>query len=406
MKSVAVQKAVNVIKSGSWTSPFDGRYLDETSQFKFDCDRIGAQKRGQSYTPKPWESLPYLAKDDLGRIHVRGFLHDLVAGNPNGTFSHPTSLSTEEVIRRLSRVWRTHAQKNRETQVTHHRLVFSISGEFHDALTAAGRNPDMALRGVIERSMRAFQDKFHRGDSVGYTYGIHHDTDNLHAHVFIHPRTRDGAFIGMSGKPAKHQGHASRHKDQLGFLRENVRRRVTEVLKEISDPKEAAYLRHNIHSDRIFFVPRQSHTSRPRYDYRPRTPVDYQLEQKRAAVVALDRHIAARKAARSEAAVAQNIASLFRLRQPKWIRLLQQAQAAKQFREMRELQAQRYRLWAEYREARRRLIPGPQATKTVPKRRKKEATTPAVKPAATLKPATVKPTVTVRPKARKPGHQF
>jgi hypothetical protein len=120
----------------------------------------------------------------------------------------------------------------------------------------------------------------------------------------------------------------------------------------------------------------------------------------------LDRHIAARKAARSEAAVAQNIASLFRLRQPKWIRLLQQAQAAKQFREMRELQAQRYRLWAEYREARRRLIPGPQATKTVPKRRKKEATTPAVKPAATLKPATVKPTVTVRPKARKPGHQF
>jgi len=177
-------------------------------------------------------------------------------------------------------------------------------------------------------------------------------------------------------------------------------------LKEISDPKEATYLRHNIHSDRIFFVPGRSHTARRRNDYRPRTPADYQLEQKRAAVVALDKQIAARKTASREAAADQNIASLFRLRQPKWIRLLQQAQAAKQFREMRELQAQRYRLWAEYREARRRLIPGPHATKTAPKRKKTETAAPALKPAATLKPATLKPTVIARPKARKSGHHF
>ena len=55
MKPVALQKAVNVIKSNSWTSPVDFRYLDEISVFKIECDRIGAQKRGQVYTPKPWE---------------------------------------------------------------------------------------------------------------------------------------------------------------------------------------------------------------------------------------------------------------------------------------------------------------------------------------------------------------
>jgi hypothetical protein len=137
----------------------------------------------------------------------------------------------------------------------------------------------MALRGVIERSMRSFQEKFHPGDSVSYSYGLHHDTDNLHAHVFIHPRTREGAFVGMSEQLQKKaaRGADSRHKNQLKFLRESARRRVGEVLKEISDPKEAAYLKHNIHSDRIFFVPHQSHTWRAQNDFRPRTPAEYQL---------------------------------------------------------------------------------------------------------------------------------
>lgn len=390
MKAIAVQKAVNVIKSNSWTSPVDFRYLDEISQFKIDCDRIGAQKRGEVYTPKPWESLPYLAKEEVGQIYVRGFLHDQVAQNSNGSFSHPSSFSTEEIIRRLGRAWKAHAKTSRDTEVSHHRLVFSISNEFHDALVRADRNPDMALRGIIEKSMRSFQEKFHPGDSVGYSYGLHHDTDNLHAHVFIHPRTREGAFVGMSGKPARHQGHASRHKDQLGFLRENVRQRVTQVLKEISDPKEASYLKGNLHSDRIFFLPRQSHLWRAKNDFRPRTPADYQLEQKRSAVAFLDKRIAQKRTAFREATSGRSIAAIFRIRQPKWLRHLETAYTAKLFRELRQLQAQRNQLYAEYRASRRRLLPAPDATKTV-FRRKKKAKAPTVTPRAP------KPTVSVKP---------
>jgi len=397
MKPVALQKAVNVIKSNSWTSPVDFRYLDEISVFKIECDRIGAQKRGQVYTPKPWESLPYLAKEELGKICVRGFLHDRVAENADGSFSHPASLSTEEIIRRLGRAWKAHAKKSRDTEVSHHRLVFSISNEFHDALVQAGRNPDMALRGIIERTMRSLQEEFHPGDSVGYSYGLHHDTDNLHAHVFIHPRTREGAFVGMSGKPARHRGHASRHKDQLGFLLDTVRRRVSQVLKEISAPKEASHLKNNLYSDRIYFAPRQSHTARAKNDFRPRTPADYQLEQKRSAVVALDQRISEKRLALREAAHGRNLASLFRLRQPKWLRVLEQAHTAKLFRELRELQARRYRLISEYRASRRRLLPAPDATKTVNRSKKKaKAFPPSVTPRAP------KPTVTIRSKPTKP----
>ncbi len=155
MKPIALQKAINVIKMDSWTSPVDFRYQDESSEFKIECDRVAAQKRGEVYTPKPWESLPYLAKDDLGKIQVRGFLHDHVAQNSNGSFTHPASLSTEEIIRRLGRAWSEHARNSRKTEVSHHRLVFSMSKEFHEKLVQSGRNPDMALRGIIERTMRS-----------------------------------------------------------------------------------------------------------------------------------------------------------------------------------------------------------------------------------------------------------
>jgi len=364
MSPIAVQKAVNIVKMGSWTSALDFRYQDETSQFKVKCDQVAAQKRNQVYTPKPWESLPYLAKEDLGKIHVRGFLHERVAQNRDGSFSHPASLSTTETIDRLYPIWQGHSQANRRTQITHHRLVFSFSNEFHDALVAAGRNPDMVLKGMVERSMRALQEKFHPGDSIGYTYGVHHDTDNLHAHVFIHPRTRSGKLVGMSGKPQRHKGHASRHKDQLGFLRHSVRHRVSGVLKEISDPKEAAYLKHHLQSEKIYFVPRRSHTANYGYDFQSRTPADYELEQKRVAVVSLDRKIGEAKQTLRNAAEGSHLAALLFPRKPKWLRLMQNAQTVALFRQMRELQERRYRSVIDYRATQRHLF-GPTATRSV-----------------------------------------
>jgi hypothetical protein len=393
MKSVAVQKAINVIKMDAWTNPVDFRYQDETSAFKIGCDRAAAQKQGQVYVPKPWEGLPYLAKDDLGKVYVRGFLHDGVAQNIDGTFRHPGSLSTAELIGQLSKAWKTHARKNRGTHISHQRLVFSMSKEFHDAIVQTGRNPDMVLRGAVERTMRSFQEKFHPGDSVGYSYGLHHDTDNLHAHVFIHPRTRDGEFVGMS-EQLQHLAQrqiASRHKNQLKFVRETARRRAAQVLRELSDPKEAAHLKHNFQSDRIYYVPRQSHTARTRKEIRPLTPTDLQLEQKRAAVASFDRQIAAKRAALRDATNGRHIGGIFRLRQPKWLGLMQKAQTATLFRELRQLQEKRYRAVSDYWMSRRRLIARPHATTTVATDSSGQVSAPSVKVPA------VRPTVTVRP---------
>ena len=42
MSPIAVQKAVNIVKMGSWTSALDFRYQDETSQFKVKCNQVAA----------------------------------------------------------------------------------------------------------------------------------------------------------------------------------------------------------------------------------------------------------------------------------------------------------------------------------------------------------------------------
>jgi hypothetical protein len=393
MKAVAIQKAINVIKMESWTSPVDFRYQDETSQFKMQADRIAAQKRGEIYIPKPWEGLPYLAKDDLGKIHVRGFLHDQIARNPDGTFGHPSKLTTPDLIKRLGRAWAAHAQKCRATQITHHRLVFSFSKEFHDAMVQAGRNPDVVLQGVVERTMRGFQDKFHPGDSVGYSYGLHHDTDNLHAHVYVHPRTRDGEFVGLSEQLQRFadRGAIARNKNQLKFVRESARRRAAQLLKEISDPTETNRLKNHFQSDRIFYVPRVSHLARTQRNLQPLTPTDTRLERKRAIVSSFDGQIATKRAAIREAVGGRHVVRVFRLRQPKWLRRLQAAQAAMLYRELRQLQAKRYQAMAEYWTARR--APNRITRATVETEPPVQTAPPAIKVRPPTPTRTAKPTV-------------
>ena len=77
-----------------------------------------------------------------------------------------------------------------------HRLVFSMSKEQHDALTDAGINPDQVLHSTMKKVMRRFNERFHPNDSIGYAYGLHHDTANLHVHVAICPRTANGSYVG------------------------------------------------------------------------------------------------------------------------------------------------------------------------------------------------------------------
>ena len=83
-----------------------------------------------------------------------------------------------------------------------------MSREMHDKLVDAGISPDRVLRSTTKKIMGKFNARFHPADSIGYAYGIHHDTDNLHIHVALCPRTARGAYVGCS--PARNPRPATR----------------------------------------------------------------------------------------------------------------------------------------------------------------------------------------------------
>ena len=125
-------------------------------------------------------------------------------------------------------------------------------------------------------------------------------------------------------------------------------------------------MKSHLQSEKITFVQRRSHSANYRDDWQTRTPAHYHLEQKRAPVAFLDRKISETKEALRAAAGGSHLAFLL-YRQPKWLQLMRNAQTVALFRQMRELQERRCRLFAEYRATQRHLF-GPYATYSVKRR--------------------------------------
>jgi hypothetical protein len=59
----------------------------------------------------------------------------------------------------------------------------------------------------MKKVMRRFTERYHPNDSIGYAYGIHHDTAHLHVHVAICPRTENGTYVGCSTSRSRQSKH-------------------------------------------------------------------------------------------------------------------------------------------------------------------------------------------------------
>ena len=194
----------------------DLEYLDETSGRK--ATLRAAKKLDEEVGKKLKGFVDYASKESIGQVHAGGFLHNAIRRNSDGSSTAPSKLSNEERKRRITVAWRFHLDRfgsQAKNPVIAHRLVFSMSTEQHDALVKAGISPDQVVISSVRKVMDRFAEKFHRGDSIGYAYGLHHDTDNLHVHVALCPRSAKGRYVGCSMSR-----HPSKHKNQMVFMRE------------------------------------------------------------------------------------------------------------------------------------------------------------------------------------------
>jgi hypothetical protein len=245
----------------TWTSRLDLEYLDETSAVKQEQ----AKKRGNQIGKKLQQFADYASKELVGQVHAAGYFHDLVAENPDGSFASPVRLSNEERKKRLTREWAKVLRQPVSGQggrkdVIQHRMVFSMSKELHDACLKSGVSPERVLHKSMKTMMRKFQEKFHPADRIGYAYGFHHDTDHLHVHVALCPRTESGQYVGVS--TPKYKINRSGHKDQLGFLRKCCEAENKKWGVVLSDPEKIQQMQTKHHAEKYFFAPKISQEQR------------------------------------------------------------------------------------------------------------------------------------------------
>jgi hypothetical protein len=238
----------------TWRSRLDLEYLDETSSRKVSAR---PQHDDGPKTTRPLRQFAdYASKETLGQVHAGGFLHHLILINEDASRTAPSQLTNDERKRRISEAWFEHIRKfptSSQNPVIQHRLVFSMSREMHDKLVDAGINPDRVLQSTTQKIMGKFNERFHPADSIGFAYGIHHDTDNLHIHVALCPRTARGAYVGCSR--ARNPG--SGHKDQMRFLRSCFERENKRWEQTLASPQELEeHLSRRLDSDKMVFSPR------------------------------------------------------------------------------------------------------------------------------------------------------
>ena len=220
-----------IAKKTTWTSKVELDYLDETSPKKQQQLR---EKNMQVVGEKLKQFNDYADKDNQGRVYVGGFFHQAVAQNPDGTFTAPANLPKDESKRRLLKAWQRQLRKKGAPRgIVQHRFVISMSREQHDLLIKYGLNPDTFLHERVRLVMKEFREKFHAGDSIGYAYGLHHDTDNLHAHVAVCPRTERLEYVGLSDQLGKKQS-SNGQKNQLGFLKKICERENGKLIQSFS----------------------------------------------------------------------------------------------------------------------------------------------------------------------------
>ena len=245
----------------------DLEYLDETSHRK-----VSLRERAdmdQQIGKKLKHFTDYASKETLGQVHAGGFLHHRIRINPDGTSTAPSQLSNAECKQRITETWQKHLAKFPSTAkrpVIAHRLVFSMSKEQHDALTDAGINPDQVLQSTMKKVMRRFNERFHPNDSIGYAYGIHHDTANLHVHVAICPRTENGSYVGCSTS----RSTQSRHKRQMDCIKSWFEIENSRWEKILSSPQKLdETLSKRLDADKLVFSPKTESPADERAAERP-----------------------------------------------------------------------------------------------------------------------------------------
>lgn len=332
----------------TWRSRLDLEYLDETSERKHSLRaRSGERLENSGVGKRLKQFADYASKETHGQVHAGGFFHHMILANADGSRSAPSQLTNAERKRRISDAWFKHLRKfpsSSENPVIQHRLIFTMSQPFHDKLVQSGINPDRVLQTTMKKVMRKFAERFHAHDAIGYAYGLHHDTDNLHVHVALCPRTAKGAYVGCSMSSSA----ASGNKNQMAYLMkcfEQENNRWSQILE--SPEKLQEHLSKQIDSDKLVFAPKLA-TAHMQALRSAQTAEAIRLQQFYQSIRNLESAIAAKRQFLAAKRNVNLVSRLWGRRKPKLTRTAERLADAVDRRSLREMQNLLFKIKRDY----------------------------------------------------------
>lgn len=212
----------------------DIEYLDETSEYKL---RIKSKLEGvpleelKAQNTQVQKSISYLTKEDHGKVYAGGFLRDALLEKKALAPEKWNNTYRKKAI--TAAIYKHVTRHGTFRGTMGHKLVFSVSKELEEKVQEAGLNLDRILSKEVKKVMFEFQKKFYPGEKIGYAWGIHHDTDNRHIHIFLCNRTASGKNVAMScALKGRHKKHIQ--KDYLGFMIERTKKAKDRILNQIN----------------------------------------------------------------------------------------------------------------------------------------------------------------------------
>ena len=329
----------------------DLEYLDETSSRKVSLRERADME--QQIGRKLKHFTDYASKESLGQVHAGGFLHHHIRRNATAPAPLPRSFRTRSASAASRKPGNTHLEKfpsQAKRPVIAHRLIFSMSKEQHDALVAAGINPDHVLHSSLKKAMRKFAEKFHPGDSIGFAYGLHHDTAHLHAHLAICPRTAKAVMSDA----ARRATAAPNTKSKWISSSPGSSGKISGGKKSFALPrKPSARFASGLTPTRSLFAPRlnAAHLEALR---NAQTAEAIRLQQSYRSIRNLEAAIAAKRQVLTAKRNVNFVSRLMGRRKPKLARTVEKLAAAVDRRSLREMQNLLFKIKRDYRAAHKR----------------------------------------------------
>jgi hypothetical protein len=202
----------------------------------------------------------------------------------------------------------------------------------------------------MKKVMRRFNERYHPNDSIGYAYGIHHDTAHLHVHAAICPRTENGSYVGCSTS----RSTQSKHKKQMDCIKSWFQVENARWEKILASPQRLdETLSKRLDVDRLIFSPLLNHLQMNALQSAQNSD-SFRLLQFYQAIRNLEASVAARRQALAAQCNSFSLSRLIGHRQSRATQLVSKIATVVERRSIRQLQTRLFQLKRQYRNLHRR----------------------------------------------------